>query len=388
MITFNKRVYVPVLIYLMAQFLFSKPLWATDYKIGVGFKAGINKLEGDWKTPRFNPMGAFVLSYAPVPYFTLATEVGYSNLLTKDAKYINPSYVVSDAYYTSSLPIGLDLKFNFFPRASVNPFTSLGIGGLSWKAMYNDSTISKNGSEQKGFGFFFKTSGGLEFNFNDQLSLVAGADFSYVVGNDSLDQIDTGDLDDGITSMWIGLNYYFGTRDPQDLDNDNIPNALDLDLNRPEDRDGFWDHDGKPEVDTPANLAKGPVLIHYPIFRAEEGVDLKIKAVITSNIPLRTAAILYRTAEVGKWNMAPLKNTADTFYEGVIKGRYINTAGLEYCVIAVDNNLKGIGYSGVPKRPIRVKVDKSGHNWRIASGIIAFIGWGTATYIVMRRQHK
>jgi hypothetical protein len=55
--------------------------------------------------------------------------------------------------------------------------------------------------------------------------------------------------------------------------------------------------------------------------------------------------------------------------------------------VAVDTDKKGIGYSGLPNRPIQIKVESSGQNWRIVSGIVAFFGWGAATYIVMRKQN-
>ena len=397
----KKNIFLIVLISLIVLPVHTKSLLAADDKFSIGLKAGFNKLEGDWSEPRFNPMGSFVLSYAPIPYFEIGTEINYSLLRTQDGiKDLQQVARVAGAnsfalpldhnkFETFSMPIELDFRFNFSPRTAVNPFASIGFGGLMWDARYDGSTIvqpDEDPQEQKSFGLLFKTSAGLSFNFNNGLALSLGADYRFT-GTDWLDQRPTGDMNDGITSLWAGLSYYFEKKDPADLDGDNIPKNLDLDLYRAEDRNGFWDHDGKPDFGKSAQTKKGPSVIHYPVFRAEEGRDMIVKAVITSEVPLRTATVLYRTKGTKKWKLAPLKNSSDMYYETIIKGANLTTTGLEYCVVAVDNDLKGIGYSGLPKRPIQVKVEKSGRNWRVVAGIVAFFGWGAATYIVMRKQN-
>ena len=398
----KKIIFFLVLISLIMQPIYIKNVRAADDKFSIGLKAGINKLEGDWREPRFNPMGAFVLSYAPIPYFEIGAEVNYSLLRTNGGDGKDLEYVLMAAadnalalpldhnkFESSSMPVEIDFRFNFSPRTAVNPFASIGFGGLIWDARYDGATLlqpDEDPQEQKGFGLLFKTSGGLMFNFNNGLALSLGADYRFI-GTDWLDQRPTGDMNDGITSLWAGLNYYFEKKDPADLDGDFIPKNLDLDLYRAEDRNGFWDHDGKPDFGKSTQQKKAPTVIHYPVFRAEEGSDLTLKAIITSEVPLRTATVLYRTKGTKKWKLAPLKNSSDMYYETVIKGANLTTAGLEYCVIAVDNDLKGIGYSGLPKRPIQVKVEKSGRNWRIVAGIVSFFGWGAATYIVMRKQN-
>lgn len=382
---------VLVLVSFILQPCLPKQLFASDAKFGVGLKVGANKLEGDWKSPRFNPTGSLVLSYYPIPYFSVGTEFSYSILrTTDDAIRVNPDapqgpFVDSNLFQVSAMPIEMDFKFNFSPFTTINPFASLGFGGLWWNATYDGDTVVLNGKEQSDVSLVFKTSGGVEFNFDSGLGLVVGADFRYT-STDLLDQIDNGDLNDGITSVWAGLNYYFQTPDPEDLDKDNIPRSLDRDVYRPEDRNGIMDHDGKPEYGRLPQNQNAPKVVHYPVFRAEEGSDLRIKAVITSQKPIRTAIVLYRSQGQEDWKLTPLRNNDDMYYEAVIRGDNVTRAGLEYCVVAVDNELKGIGYSGLPKRPIQVQVDPSGKSWRIVSGIVAFLGWGAATYIVMRKQ--
>ncbi|MBN1560747.1 hypothetical protein JW998_10885 [candidate division KSB1 bacterium] len=395
----RRAVFSLVVVSLLCQFLLKSNLYSADDKFTIGLKAGVNKLEGDWKQPRFNPMGSLVLSYSPISYFAIGVEVNYSSLMTKEsvdlhqaALYIPSTYLaaggqaVADEFQTTAMPIELDFKFNFLPRNTVNPFASIGFGGIHWESKYAGATISRDGEEQKRIDLLFKTSGGLEFNFENGLGLAIGADFRYT-GVDLLDQRESGDLNDGITSIWAGIHYSFLQKDPLDLDRDNVTKKLDLDPYLPEDRNGFWDHDGKPDMGKPPKPTKAPTVIHYPVFRAEEGRDLPLTAIITSEVPLRTATVIYRTTGTQKWKLAPLKNVGDVYYEAVINGAYVTTAGIEYCVVAVDTDLKGIGYSGLPKRPIQVKVESSGRNWRIVSGLVAFFGWGAATYIVMREQN-
>ncbi|MBN1480464.1 hypothetical protein EH223_20615 [candidate division KSB1 bacterium] len=396
----RRIVFILVLISFILQPIIANRVFAADDKFSIGFKAGINKLEGDWKAPRFNPMGSLVFSYSPIPYFGIGAEINYSALMTKDKDDLESVIVEPpptgdlnpNDFQTTAMPVEFDFKFSFAPRSTVNPFATLGFGGVNWHSKYDGTTVKyvDDDTEQKGFDLLFKTSGGLEFNFENGLGFALGADFRYTA-TDLLDQRATGDLNDGITSIWVGMSYSFTRKDPLDLDGDNITKSLDLDLYRPEDRNGFWDHDGKPDMGKPAKPTKAPTVIHYPVFRAEERRDLKLSAVITSEVPLRTATVLYRTMGTKKWKLTPLKTTGapgDVYYEAVIDGAYVTTAGIEYCVVAVDTDLKGIGYSGLPKRPIQVKVESSGRNWRIVSGIVAFFGWGAATYIVMREQKK
>lgn len=387
----KKLALVLVTITLVVNHFATPQLFAADDKFGFGIKGGVNKLEGDWKDARFNPMGSFAFSYAPLPYFSIGAEVNTSILRTRE----NPETFLPGSlrpidpnlYLTTALPMELDFRFNFSPFTTVNPFASIGFGGLLWDARYDNQTIQVVGEEQRGMELFMKTSGGIEFLFDNGLGLVVGADFRYT-GFDLLDQNSNGDENDGITSLWAGLNYYITRKDPSDLDGDNIPKKYDLDLYRPEDRNGFWDHDGKPDYGKASKKSQAPSVIHYPVFRAEAGKALNIKSIITSEKPIKTAAVLYRTIGTSKWKLAVLKKGEDlTTYHASIKGSQITPAGLEYCVVAVDEELKGIGYSGLPKRPIVVKVDKSGKNWRVVSGIAAFLGWGAAAYIVMRKQN-
>lgn len=388
----KRAAFILVLLSFFVHLSFAPALRAAESKFTIGVKAGVNKLEGDWKYPRFNPMGSLVLSYSPMPFFGIGVEANYSSFMTKELypdlqQVVDLQTGVPDDFKTTAFPIELDFKFNFAPRKLVNPFATLGFGGINWEATYDGNTIMRNGTEeQKNFDLLFKTSGGLEFVLENGLGFTIGADFRFT-GSDVIDQRATGDLNDGITSVWGGVSYAFKKKDPLDLDGDHVTKSLDLDLYRPEDPNGFLDHDGKPEGGKPSKPSKAPTVIHFPVFLAEEGRDLEISAAIASEIPIRIAAVIYRTTGTKKWGLAKMKKSVDGDYVAVIKGSKVTTAGLEYCVVAVDTDMKGIGHSGLPNRPIQVSVDGNGRNWRIVSGLVAFFGWGGATYVVMRKQN-
>ncbi len=385
----SKIVFVGAVLFLFSLFLQSG--MAADDKFGIGIKGGINKLEGDWKEPRFNPAASFLLSYSPVPFFSINAEVNSSTLRTRE----RPLYFLQnsqnndpDKYQTSALPLELDFRFNFSPYTTVNPFASIGFGALMWDARYDGKTLLRDGELQKGTTMFLKAGGGVELLFDNGIGLLAGADFRYT-GIDLLDQNPSGDENDGIISVWAGINYYISRKNPEDLDRDNVPAKYDLDLYRAEDRNGFMDHDGKPEFGRMPKGGPRPRVIHYPVFRAETSKEVRLTAIISSSVPLKTVAVIFRQSGTKQWKILPMAKAPDgVTYHAVIRGNHITSAGLEYCMIAVDQTLKGIGYSGVPKRPIVMRAVPGTKAWRVVSGIAAFLGWGGAAYIVMRTQEK
>jgi hypothetical protein len=52
----------------------------------------------------------------------------------------------------------------------------------------------------------------------------------------------------------------------------------------------------------------------------------------------------------------------------------------------VDEAISGVGYSGVPDRPNFVRVHGKETAWRLVTGLAAAAGWGTASYLVFRKQ--
>jgi hypothetical protein len=118
----------------------------------------------------------------------------------------------------------------------------------------------------------------------------------------------------------------------------------------------------------------------------EEGRNLKITAQIISAGPLRTTSVLYRSMGLKTWKVISLDQINEVDYESVIESDEITPPGIEYCVVAVDQEAKGVGYSGLPARPIQVNVIEGGYGWRIAGGIFSALSWGIASYVILRKQ--
>lgn len=371
----------------------SEPAVSGDWGFGVGFNAGISRLEGDLRSPQISPLISGHLMVLPLPYLALRGELGYAPLRSNN--HPNPAFT---DFKTTMVPFELSAVFNFLPFRKVNPYVFAGGGGVYWKATNNGNTIVNSGKKQDGIDSFVKTGGGVEFRVAPNIALNVGATYRYSL-TDAFDQLWQGDEQDQVVDVHAGLTYYFA-KGRSDKDKDIIPDELDLMPEISEDRDGYLDHDGIPEKN-PGPVAAGrfdvlfadggesssPIVIHYLVTRAESGRDILIEANVYSQIDLKVVATIYRVRGTPNWNVARMAETGGNLYEGIIPGYAVTTQGLEYCVIAVDETLTGIGYSGLPSKPIQVTVSPSGKPWRLIGGSVGAATIGTASYLILRKQN-
>jgi len=362
---------------------------------GIGLKTGLNKLEGDLKSPLFKPFVYGTVTYNLFEYLSISIESGYSVVGSKADSANNVP-----EFQTIIIPYEGHLTFSFIPLGKVNPYVILGGGGFSWNYTIDGKTPRyDNGKLKKGYDSFFKCGGGVEILLNKSHDFYfnLGVTYRYSL-TDVLDDIYSGDENDGLIDIYGGLTYYFRSSTRGDRDNDGVPDELDLKVEIKEDPDGYLDHDGKPEGIPPVIYATGsggqvsaeednepPVVIHHPIRRVEEGRDIKVKADIYEN-KLKVASILYRPIGFDRWKVGNLKNVSGSLFEGVIPSRYVKKQGLEYCVVAVDEAINGVGYCGLPKLPVRVEVLSNPKMWRIISGTAALLGWGGSGYLILKKQ--
>lgn len=357
---------------------------------GIGLKGGINRLEGDWSNPSFKPAIYGQLIYNLFDYLAICAEGGYAKVGTKD----------NTAIETILIPYEGHLMFSFYPLGWVNPYVILGGGGVFWNYTENGQTkVDPNtGKYFKGYDSFLKSGGGLEFSLNRARTFYFNIGATYRLSfTDWLDLRKSGNENDGVIDVYGGLTFYFRTNARGDRDNDGVPDELDLKPDIKEDADGYMDHDGKPEgippITIPRNSASNdeidrqpPVVIHSPVRRVESGKDIRIRSDIYEDRKLKVASILYRPVGSDQWKVGQLLNVGGTLYEGVIPGRSVQKQGVEYCVIAVDEAISGIGYSGLPKIPNRVEVLGHPKFWRIIAGSAALIGWGASGYYILKKQ--
>ncbi len=374
--------------------LSSNLAWAggEQTNFGIGLTAGINRIEGDWRNPAFKPAIFGQLTYNLFDYLAICAEGGYATLGNKD----------NTAIETILIPYEGHLKFSFFPLGKINPYVILGGGGVYWNYTEDGQTKFDSASAKyyKGYDSFIKSGGGLEFPLNRSHSFYFNIGATYRLSfTDWFDIDNSGDQNDGMIDVHGGFTYYFRTTARGDRDNDGVPDELDLKPEIKEDPDGFLDHDGKPDPIPPITVAMGsgigeqtevdedpPIVIHYPVRRVESGKDIRIKADIYENIKLKVSSILYRPIGSDQWKVGQLLNVGGTLYEGVIPSRSVKKQGVEYCVIAVDEAISGVGYCGLPKLPVRVEVLGNPKFWRIVAGTVAIAGWGSSGYYILKKQ--
>jgi hypothetical protein len=360
-------------------------------KLGVEFRAGISRLDGDVNIKPLRPEIHGVLSYALRPHLRLGGEVGFADLALG---------ATPDTSVLRMIPVALNLTLRFAPYSEVTPFVTLGGGGTFWKHLdkRTHQAIRRPGQEDSNFDYFLQTSGGLEFALSSRLSWTGGATYRYSL-SDQLEALDTGDRNDAIISAFTGFTFHFG-KIADDADRDGVINRYDVNSKLSEDRDGYLDHDGVPDKRMGGNIAdyvnvveqnRGddkvpPIVIHEPVLRATVGNKLQLHAEIFENRNLRQAAILYRPANIRKWLVEPISQVKGNYYAGTIPASAVQKVGLEYCVVAVDEALSGVGYSGVPDRPNFVRVHSKETGWRIVTGLAAAAGWGAASYLVFQKQ--
>ncbi len=371
---------------------------------GIGFKAGLNRLEGDLNRPPFKPFGYVTINYNLFDFIAVGFESGYS-VVGGDRWDAQPQDEFQD-FKTTIVPYEGHLKFSFLPLNKINPYVIVGGGGFYWNYTVGDTTPRyATGKLKKGYDSFFKSGGGVEIALDNAHTVYfdLGVTFRYSL-TDMLDDINSDLLDhkhplnDGVFDFYGGFTYYFRGSTRGDRDNDGVPDELDLKTEIKEDPDGYMDHDGKPDDIPPTAMISSsegsdstvadtepPVVLHTPLRRVEANRDIRIKADIYEN-KLKTASIIYRQVGFGGWKVGALRSKGGPLYEGIIPARYVTSQGVEYCVIAIDEAISGVGYCGLPKLPVRINVVSNPKTWRIVSGAVAVLSWSISGYLMLKKQ--
>ena len=358
-------------------------------KLTLGLRFGAGRFNGDAKKPQLNPFVSGTLAFAVNPHLSFSGELGYAKLKDKD----------TPGFACRIIPLEAEAIFRLLPYRKVTPFASLGAGGVWWRATLNDQTIvlPPGQKKQEGLDTFLKSSGGLQISLSPSINVAIGATFRYSL-SDALDQIFTGDENDAVVSLFSGVSFNLTSRGG-DRDCDGILDAFDLAPQSPEDDDGYFDHDGVPEKNTQPSTAGfvalksseavndvAPVVIHKPVRRSEEGKPLSLRAEIFTRAPLEKASVLFRPRGAATWQVNLLEKSIENYYLAVLPPEALQKQGMEYCLVVVDQNKKGLGYSGLPGRPNIVSVIPDKRGWRVATSVAAILGWGASAYVAFRSQ--
>ncbi|NIR51180.1 porin family protein, partial [candidate division KSB1 bacterium] len=168
-----------------------------DWIYGIGFTAGVGRLEGDLRDPQISPLISGHLRVQPIPYLSFSGELGFSPLDSENHQ--NPAFT---DFKTTIVPFELSAIFNFLPFKKVNPFVFAGGGGVYWEATNNGTTL------EDGVDSFLKTGGGLEFRLAPTIGVSMGATYRFSL-TDAFDQLRQGDENDQVVDVYAGLTYYF-----------------------------------------------------------------------------------------------------------------------------------------------------------------------------------
>lgn len=363
---------------------------ASNEKLSLGLRFGAARFDADARTPKLNPLASGILSFAVNPHLSFAGELGYAKLKVKDAP----------GFACRIIPAEAEAVFRLLPYKKITPFASLGAGGVWWRATLNDQIIvlPPEQKKQEGLDTFLKSSGGLQISLSPTVNLAIGAIFRYSL-TDALDQIFTGDENDAVISLFSGVSFNLASRRGGDSDRDGVLDDFDLSPQSAEDGDGYLDHDGVPEKNAQPSTAGfvalksgegvndvAPIVIHKPVHLAEAGKPLSLRAEIFTHTPLEKASVLYRPRGAASWQANPLEKSIENYYLAVIPPEAVQQQGMEYCLVAVDQNKKGIGYSGLPGRPNIVNIIPNQRGWRATTSIAAILGWGASAYVAFRTQ--
>ncbi|MDZ7267371.1 MAG: hypothetical protein ONB48_08590 [candidate division KSB1 bacterium] len=366
------------------------PLQAQDAKFGFGVRGGVGRIEGDVKKAVLQPFASALVYYSPDPHLSFGIEAGLGKFLTDDDSQRDSVAIV--------LPIEFDVTLRYSPYHTFSPFVTLGAGGVLWYNVRHGSHAPfEGGARREERAYLLKATGGFEVALSRRFNWSAGAAFRYTF-SDKLDLDFSGDEHDGLITVFTGLTLKLGGS-VRDRDHDGVGDRFDLDSRAREDRDGYMDHDGVPDTQITTSLlafsSSGagssadevpPIVIHHPRKRTTAGKDLRIRAEIYENRSLLKAAVLHRPVNVRRWLVEPMTTNDQEIYEAIIPGPSIPKGGLEYCVVAVDEAISGLGYSGLPNRPNYIMVHGQETWWRVATFFAAVGGWGAAGYVVKRHQ--
>lgn len=180
--------------------LFSLTTFATagiKDRLGIGFNMSTQKLVGNHATGTFELGGNPVnLRLNITPMLFLDTDVGFAK-----------SGVVLDTGFltTEMVNIGLKFGYRFLNEEIVNPLFYVGIGGLSYRTL----------STERVYDGYASLGGGAELFLSDFFGLNLTSDYRFTSG-DEFDGLAGGKGKDGFFNIALGLNYYFGGREPFD----------------------------------------------------------------------------------------------------------------------------------------------------------------------------
>jgi outer membrane protein OmpA-like peptidoglycan-associated protein len=249
-----QKLHFSIMVLLLATVLFSLGN-AGDYTLGL--KGGMSTYFGDIDDQHISPYGGLSFDAWLVPQVGIGL-LGYAAHI--QGKETDPAF-----YFFESLIYGGGVLVKVRPlgKTVVSPYLMGGAEMFMYDPTDGDGNALPNSEaeEYDKYQLGFPLGGGISFFVKENLSLDVEALYHYA-SNDWLDDLKSGDGDDGFLTASLGISFHFGK--PKDTDLDGIFDKYDLDPLNPEDFDGFQDEDGAPDLDNdedgiPDSVDKAPL---------------------------------------------------------------------------------------------------------------------------------
>jgi outer membrane protein OmpA-like peptidoglycan-associated protein/opacity protein-like surface antigen len=212
----------------------------------IGVYGSLKKLVGDKvDCDIVSPLFGWKLGYTVIPPLTITLNGGYGTTYPRDASKSGLSKYTTKLsntpFKTTLIPILVDVKLNYRPETAFNPYLTWGMGILFWDLKSNGNSVG--GTERNGL---FDVGAGAEFFLSEALGLDLGLHYQHILMQKK-DMAGTGDKQTGNIEARVGLVFLFGGQ--RDTDGDGILNKVDKCPKLAEDKDGFQDEDGCPDLD-------------------------------------------------------------------------------------------------------------------------------------------
>ena len=226
------------LLVLLAQFPVQAQLSAGRWALGL--HGGANYWITDYNTLKIGPGGDLFLRYGLHKYFSLGIMGGYEVLKTEQTTALEAG-AFRGYMRVTAIPAALVGYIHLYPRRSFSPYLYIGGGAMMYQRGTEGGAYPLDGKWRYsyfvpvGLGFESFASSGVAFDLS-----VGGAN----VGN-WIDARKTKAINGYLTAK-AGLNFYFGSSDGDDDDNDGLTNGEErkfgTDPNNPDsDGDGLKD---------------------------------------------------------------------------------------------------------------------------------------------------
>ena len=211
----------------------------TAGKFGIGVKGGITSYMGDVDGSQIGYTFGITANWWLSDYFGLVLEYNKPTISAEKG----------DDYFKNEMTaMGLMARVKFAPSLAINPYVTAGVLGFDNKPVNKNGNLLPNGAngQYKKQSLAIPFGIGAEYFITELISINVEALYNHTT-TDWLDDIKGGDSNDGWLSGTVGLVFNFG--EPKDTDHDGIPDKDDADPLHAEDKDGFQDEDGAPDLD-------------------------------------------------------------------------------------------------------------------------------------------